>query len=89
MAVWECNACSANEVTGQTGDARTDKRLAEAFRALAALPDLEARLRWIEASLFSTNDFPPPNAPVDRYRAALTQWWLDIFESQQSGAVPA
>lgn len=74
--------------TGATGEAACDKRLAAAFRTLAAMPDLEQRLRWIEAGLFSTNDFPPPNAPVDRYRAALTQWWLDLFESQQSGVLP-
>lgn len=68
--------------TGPTGDAALDKRLACAFRALAHLPDAATRFAWIENRLFTTNDFPPPNAPVDRYRETLMRWWQDIYQSQ-------
>lgn len=71
--------------TGSTGDATSDQRLAAAFRVLASLPDLNSRLRWIESELFTGNDFPPPDQPVDRYRVTLTKWGLDLYESEKSG----
>lgn len=77
---WECEVPFA----GPTGDAMLDRRLAEAFRALLAQPGLVERQRWIEIEVFlNGSDFPPPAAPVDRYRATLIQWWLDLYEDAQ------
>lgn len=75
--------------TGSTGERVTDRRLTSVFRALAALPDHASRFALLERYLFSQHDFPPPGAPRDLFRETLMRWWLDIFESQQSGAVPA
>ncbi|EHK57662.1 hypothetical protein [Allomesorhizobium alhagi] len=63
---------------GTTGDIALDKRLADAFRALIARPDLPSRLTWLEGEVFLTDHFPNPNAPADRYRATLIRWWLDL-----------
>lgn len=68
--------------TGSTGDDAQDRRLADAFRALVELPTMDARLRWIEAAVFSTSDFVPVSAPADPYRETLMRWWLDIFKSE-------
>lgn len=72
-----------------TGDADTDRRLADAFRALIALPDAAARLAWLERAVFSSDDFvpaprhadcPPAAKHSSRYREVLIRWWLDIFD---------
>lgn len=74
--------------TGTTGDHDLDLRLADAFRALLALPDASARHEWLERAVFSTDDFvpaprhadfPPAAAQPSRYREILIRWWLDIF----------
>jgi len=67
--------------TGSTGNAALDRKLSDAFRSLAALPTAELRFTWIEREVFSTSDFPSPNAPTDRYRETLMRWWMELFDT--------
>lgn len=64
---------------GATADADVDRRLADAFRALAGLPDHVARLAWIESetAVPALSCMSPP--PADPYRIVLMRWWLQIF----------
>jgi hypothetical protein len=69
---------------GATGDVSLDRRLADALRALIAAPTLDDRLRWLEGEVFlGGSDFPPPAQPVNRYRAVLIRWWLDLYEDDR------
>lgn len=66
--------------TGVTGNPVADKRLADAFRTLAALKTRDERFAAIEHWVWMRHDFPPPGAVTDPYRATLLRWWLEIFE---------
>lgn len=74
---------------GSTGFSQIDRQHADAFRALLALPDREARLAWLERAVFTTNDFVPaatipdhpgPMRPCSPYREELIRWWLEIYD---------
>lgn len=65
--------------TRLTGILLVDRRLGEAFRTLAALPDCAQRLKWIEDRVFTGDSFPAPDRPVDPYRTELIRWWLDLW----------
>ena len=64
---------------GATGNADVDRQLADAFRALAGLPDTGARLTWIEERVRRFNE-PAPNEQVDPVRGMLIAWWLAIYD---------
>lgn len=66
--------------SGPCGDAAADRKLADAFRALIACPDADARLRWIEGNVFSGDHFPSPEEPTDLFRSQLMRWWMDIYD---------
>lgn len=82
LATWATWTC-AMSFAGPSGDATLDAKLGKAFAALIGCGGFTERLRWIEAELFTLDDFPSPARPADAYRTTLIHWWLDLYASRQ------
>jgi hypothetical protein len=68
--------------TGSTGNPIADKCLAEAFNDLAALPDHETRLRWIESNVFAEASYWAPSRTTAAFTDTLLEWWFEIYAEQ-------
>jgi hypothetical protein len=69
-----------------TGDAAIDKKLADMFRRLLALPDARSRESLIEDETAEATLMPRPGAAPDLYRKTLISWWLAIYEAERQAA---